>query len=327
MDRLEITSEQVSYRVWSLLIADDAVRQFQGNAGYEDVAEESYSYDSTVGNYRRVAVGDLVIVRNRDEALGIGRIEQLDVLPGQEKVRNRCPYCGSTGFKERTTASVRYRCSPCRNAFDEPRVEMIQVTTYRAHYGGTWQPLEGCLDKDALAEITLSKSDQQSIKAMDRPGTLAAVAARGVRLPERDLAARSARRRSLALAGGRRRAVAAVRRGQDAFRRALIREYGLVCAVSGPAPAEVLEAAHLRPFATTERHCVDEGLLLRADVHRLFDSGLLAIAPDLVVAVAPALLGYAEYRALAGSPLHLPASAPLNRSVVEELYFATTQTW
>ena len=42
-------------RIWSLLIAGDQ-RQFQGNTGYEDVVEESYSYDSTVGNYCRVAV-------------------------------------------------------------------------------------------------------------------------------------------------------------------------------------------------------------------------------------------------------------------------------
>ncbi|MGY4740878.1 HNH endonuclease [Streptomyces sp. ATMOS53] len=79
----------------------------------------------------------------------------------------------------------------------------------------------------------------------------------------------------------------AVRRGQDAFRRALVRRYGMICAVTGPAPAEVLQAAHLRAFAITEQHREEEGILLRSDIHHLFDSGLLAIRPDdFIVQVA-----------------------------------------
>ncbi|CAL9550146.1 hypothetical protein SUDANB60_04403 [Streptomyces sp. enrichment culture] len=327
VDRSEIATPDINGRAWSFLITDVTERQFQGNAGYEDVAEESYSYDSTVGNHRRVKTGDLIVVRNRHEALGIGYIEKLDVLTGQQKVRNRCPHCGSTNFKERTTQEVRYWCSPCQKAFPEPREEVISVTTFQAHYGGTWQPLEGCLDKDDLAEITLSKSDQQSIKAMDRARTLAKVAACGIRLPHEDVAMSSTRRRPSVLSGGRRRTTAAARRGQDAFRKALVHEYGMVCAVTGPAPAEVIEAAHLRPFAVTEQHCVEEGLLLRADIHRLFDSGLLAITPTLLVSIAPSLLGHTEYSALHGTPLHISTDAPLNRHVIEEHYVATTATW
>ncbi|WP_145883039.1 HNH endonuclease signature motif containing protein [Streptomyces sp. BK340] len=327
MDRSEITPADVSARAWSFLLTDVTERQFRGNAGYEDVAEESYSYDSTVGNHRRVRAGDLVVVRSRSEALGVGYIEQLDVLTGQKKERRRCPYCRSTNFKERTTQEVRYWCSPCQKAFPAPILEVISVIAYRAHYGGTWQPLEGCLSKADLAEITLSKSDQQSIKAMDLARTLAAVAARGIRMPHEGVASRSRFQRPSVLMGGRRRTIAAARRGQDAFRKALVREYGMFCAVTGPTPAEALEAAHLRPFAVTEQHHVEEGLLLRADIHRLFDSGLLAIGPNLLVSIAPSLLGYTGYRALHGTPLRIPKDAPLNRRVIEEHYTATTETW
>jgi predicted restriction endonuclease len=97
--------------------------------------------------------------------------------------------------------------------------------------------------------------------------------------------------------------------------------------VTGSAPAEVLEAAHLRPFATTERHRVEEGLLLRADVHRLFDSGLLTISPELVVRVAPSLLGYGAYSALEGGPLCVPKDHALDLNVVKEHYAMTTATW
>ncbi|MER6143092.1 HNH endonuclease [Streptomyces sparsogenes] len=327
MDGVDVTTSTAGDRAWSFLVAGDEEREFQGNTGYEDVVEESYSYDSTVGNHRRVAVGDLVVIRNSREALGIGYIEELDVLPHQQKLRKRCPHCRSTSFKERITQQVRYRCSPCGSTFDRPLVETIKVTAYRAHYGATWQPLEGCVDKAQLVELTLSRSDQQSIKAMDRTRTLAAVAARGVRLPSQGCSLGPTRQRPLELLGGRRRTTAAARRGQDAFRRALVRQYGLICAVTGPSPAEALEAAHLRPFAATERHRVEEGLLLRADIHRVLDSGLLAISPELVVCVAPSVLGYTAYSALNGTPLHLPADAPLNRDLIAEHYATTTATW
>ena len=326
MDMVEIAVAAADGVAWSLLITGGE-RQFQGNAGYEDVTEESYSYDSTVGNHRRVAVGDLVVVRSGREALGIGYIEELDVLRDQEKLRSRCPRCGSTGFKERTTEQPRYRCSPCGTAFGHPRVETIRVTGYRAHYGGTWQPLEGCLGKVQLAELSLSRSDQQSIKAMDRDKTLAAVAARGIRLPAPGRVSGRDRQHPLELPGGRRRTTAAARRGQDAFRRALVRRYGLICAVTGAAPAEVLEAAHLRPFASTEQHRVEEGLLLRADIHHLFDSGLLTVSPELVVCLAPSLLGYVAYSELDGTPLHIPADAAVDRDVFKEHHAVTTATW
>ncbi|MFE2166560.1 HNH endonuclease [Streptomyces sp. NPDC059447] len=107
----------------------------------------------------------------------------------------------------------------------------------------------------------------------------------------------------------------------------MVRQYGLVCAVTGAVPAEVLEAAHLRPFSTTERHLVGEGLLLRSDIHRLFDSGLLAIGQDLTVRIAPSIAGHAAYRDLDGSSLHIPEAAPLDRAVIAEHHAATTTTW
>lgn len=311
---------------WSFLVTGEE-RQFQGNSGYEDIIEESYSYDSTVGNHQHVAVGDLVVVRNGKEALGAGYVEALQVLPDQEKVRSRCPFCTSTGFEERATMLPRFWCSRCKNAFDTPTSETVRVTAFRAHYGGTWQPLDGCLDKTQLSELSLSRSDQQSIKKMDRRRTLTAIDARGVRLPGRRELRRADRLRPQELPGGRRRSAAAVRRGQDGFRRALVREYGLICAVTGAAPAEVLEAAHLRPFAETEQHRVEEGLILRSDVHRLFDSGLLAIDAELVVHVAPSLAGHAVYSALAGVPLRIPPDAPMDRAVVADHHAATVATW
>ncbi|MBD3552434.1 HNH endonuclease [Streptomyces sp. SP18CM02] len=326
MTEVESATPRVGARAWSFLVAGDE-RQFQGNAGYEDIIEESYSYDSTVGNHQHVAVGDLVVVRNGREALGAAYVEALQVLPDQKKVRSRCRFCRSTGFKGRRTMLPRFWCSACKNAFDDPVEETVPVTAFRAHYGGTWQPLDGCLDKAQLRVLSLSRSDQQSIKKLDRLRTLEAIGARGVRLPHPHEGRCAGSHRPQTLPGGSRRATAAVRRGQDAFRRALVRQYGLVCAVTGAAPAEVLEAAHLRPFAETQHHRVEEGLMLRSDVHRLFDSGLLAIDADLVVHVAPSLAGHGLYCELAGVPLQIAHDAPIDRAVVADHHAATVATW
>jgi len=70
-----------------------------------------------------------------------------------------------------------------------------------------------------------------------------------------------------------------LRRGQQRFRDALRRRYGDRCAVTGCDLLDVLEAAHIRPFRGESDHHPENGLLLRADVHTLFDLGLLSIDP------------------------------------------------
>ena len=68
-----------------------------------------------------------------------------------------------------------------------------------------------------------------------------------------------------------------------------------------------LEAAHIVPYSNEGRHDVQNGLLLRADFHRLFDVGLVSVTPDLRVKISPRIReswfnGKAYYR-LDGEPL------------------------
>ncbi|TPK96987.1 MULTISPECIES: HNH endonuclease [unclassified Mesorhizobium] len=93
-----------------------------------------------------------------------------------------------------------------------------------------------------------------------------------------------------------------VRPEQAAFRRALIRLYGTKCLISGNQVEAVIEAAHIVPFSegVEFRNDVGNGLLLRADIHTLFDKSLISIRPvDSRVIVAPSLKGSA-YEKLAG---------------------------
>ncbi|MEZ5080348.1 MAG: HNH endonuclease signature motif containing protein [Thermoleophilia bacterium] len=109
----------------------------------------------------------------------------------------------------------------------------------------------------------------------------------------------------------RRRIIAGIiqRRGQARFRGQLVRAYDGACAMSGCGITEVLEAAHITPYLGPETNRPQNGLLLRADLHTLFDLGLIAIEPHTMkVHLAPTLRD-SEYGRLAGIPLRLPREA------------------
>lgn len=96
-----------------------------------------------------------------------------------------------------------------------------------------------------------------------------------------------------------------VRRGQAAFRERVLAAYKRVCAVTGCRIVDLLEAAHIQPHAEEPNYRVSNGLLLRADIHTLFDLNLLTIDPWYQVQLAPSLMG-SEYKAYSKKPIRLP---------------------
>ncbi len=76
------------------------------------------------------------------------------------------------------------------------------------------------------------------------------------------------------------------RLGQGAFRILVTDVYGRRCAVTGERALPTLEAAHVVPVSKGGQHRVDNGLLLRSDVHTLFDRGYLTVTPDLTFQVS-----------------------------------------
>lgn len=94
-----------------------------------------------------------------------------------------------------------------------------------------------------------------------------------------------------------------VRRGQPKFRRNLIELYGGRCAITGWAPAAVLEAAHIRLHADSGINDSKNGILLRADLHALFDDGLLKIEPETRTVVIDPSLAETPYWTLNGTAL------------------------
>jgi len=98
----------------------------------------------------------------------------------------------------------------------------------------------------------------------------------------------------------------ALRRGQRDFRYRLIAAYGGRCAISGCTILDVLEAAHIHPYRGPETNHVQNGLLLRADLHTLFDCGLIDVEPSTLTVVVDRKLRGTEYEAWHGQPLRRP---------------------
>jgi putative restriction endonuclease len=76
------------------------------------------------------------------------------------------------------------------------------------------------------------------------------------------------------------------RLGQSAFRVLVTDAYQRRCAITGERTLVALEAAHIVPYSEEGGHDVRNGLLLRADFHRLFDAGLVSVTPDLRIRVS-----------------------------------------
>lgn len=79
------------------------------------------------------------------------------------------------------------------------------------------------------------------------------------------------------------------RLGQRAFKAVVLRVYGRRCAMTAEKIRPVLEAAHIRPLPAGGEHRVDNGLLLRSDVHTLYDRGYLGVDTDYRLVVSPRL--------------------------------------
>ena len=67
--------------------------------------------------------------------------------------------------------------------------------------------------------------------------------------------------------------------GQGLFRILVTDAYSRRCAVTGERTLPALEATHIKPYSLAKRHEVSNGLLLRSDLHRLFDEGDLTVDP------------------------------------------------
>ncbi|WP_199743975.1 HNH endonuclease signature motif containing protein [Verrucosispora sp. FIM060022] len=287
-------------RAW-LMLAVGADRQHGGNDGYDDDPDAHYSWDGTVPNARTVAVGDRIVLWDREAVIGASLIEEIETGHA-EKILYRCPRCNRADIKRRKRQSPQFRCFPCSDTFDVATTRVERVETFRSRHDANWLDLGRCLDGRTLRSLCVSPKSQLSMRPLVWDAFVKALrsAGRGRGATFLEDATRWVQSRP----EGHRPARVRVRVGQRGFRQRLLASFGPVCAFTGPGPVAALEAAHLYSYAAVGQHHDDGGLLLRRDIHRLFDQGDIAVDPGtLTISLRDELARYPAYTPLQGRPL------------------------
>ncbi|MFF2020881.1 HNH endonuclease [Streptomyces sp. NPDC058171] len=288
---------------WLMHLGKDPKRV---GGGYDDNSATHYSWDSRVPNATGVQVGDRIVLWDGETSLGLSVIETIETGTGAKDLSS-CPKCGKADIAPRKTMTPKYRCwtKECKAEFDRPAVETVDVITYRARYEAGWLDLQGHLTAPELRALCEEKKSQNALRRLRWDEFRARVESGRNATPLSVID-----RAEDVIAGGHAKRVVRVRKGQPAFRAALLNTFGEVCAFTGTMPATVLEAAHLYSYARKSVHHASGGLLLRRDVHRLFDLGEIAIDPHtLTLDVAVATRAYPVYDQLHGRPLTVPVDA------------------
>lgn len=318
-------------RAWYFL-SFGSKRQHAGNLGYNDDPERTYRYDSFVANHLNVTAGDLAVIVERDGLLGFGRIEDIEPQSGSKELM-RCPIegCGTTGIKQRTTRMPKFRCHNS-HTFDTPLVDRVSCTLYEAHLSQFLRK-KNAIPPDALRKACPRYSDQLAIQELDVQKLLAftsgfqselfellsSVNIRYVEAEEADDSDEPTLSYSPSGSDTRPSVMRQIRfrRGQARFRTNLIRRYGPKCQFTGCSVLDVVEAAHIEPYRGDSDNHPENGLLLRGDLHTLFDLDLIGINPQTFTLYLSPLLISSEYKTLAGANLecgkHRPNSEALAR--------------
>lgn len=301
-------------RVWLLLSFGDD-RNYAGNRGYDEDPRTVYRYDSFVQNHKQLRAGDFVVVRNHDDMLGIGRVDRIDEREGT-KVRYSCPMagCGSSALKLRKQKRPPYFCSKCKSAFENPVASEVPCTLYTAHFGADFVDTPDAVSIEELRGACLVYNGQLAMQRMDPLPIMPRLLAdhplvrnliekgryldAGQGEPDRQgdsqYVPEHLDERELALASIR------LRRGQHQFRAELLRRFEGRCAVTGCAVVDILEAAHIAPYRGVVDNDPSNGLLLRADIHTLFDLDFLGIHPQTLIVHVHETIRGTEYEEFDG---------------------------
>jgi len=293
------------YRAW-LCISKDSHRLSRGGEPWREVAGETYRWDESVQRANDPRPGDVLALW--DDQVGLRGISWIETIKTGSTTRKkpRCPECGQADVNERKTKSPRWRCKRqnCKAEFEQPHYVTDRVVTYTAEYSAGWTPIpSGSVPPARCRSICVRPKSQHSIREIDNSRFEEMLSRLGRPVTHNY----DTRKRTVH--GGFGSATVRVRRGQGALRELLLTRYGSACAITGPCPARALDAAHLYRYSRLGEHHEDGALLLRADVHRLFDDGQLTIDP---LTRCVKLLGEAKdspaYSHLEGSALRVDVS-------------------
>jgi putative restriction endonuclease len=287
MTKIENTT--ISY--WSLKSVSHEDLKYKSIDGYKDEIETKYVYDNSVPNHKQIKSGDVAVLIDKENVLGLAKISQIVIFNGK-KTRRRCPECGSTSYEPRKTKTPKYRCA-CKYEFDEPKEEKIDVTNFEAYYSTSFIVPQKLLTIDVLKPFyPRGYNSNNSMQSMSEDFFTKYYKAEVEKL-NKEFIYPSAEEALNYLSDSyeddyipsekdeRPKIIQSIyaRRGQKMFRDSLRKLYGDKCMITGCEVLDVIEAAHINPYKGKKDNHVTNGLLLRSDIHTLFDLNLIGINP------------------------------------------------
>ncbi|MBE8721179.1 HNH endonuclease [Sphingobacterium pedocola] len=277
--------------LWVLKTVHEDNKASQTVDSYEDSLSEYYNYDNLVPNSKQIVGGDLAILIDKEKILGFARIDSVEASKGKKTVR-RCPECPSTTIDKRKTKKPAYRCNK-GHEFEIPVEEIKAVTKYRANFNSYFsieklnndlKQLRPFYIKGYNQNMSMQRLDISALSlfrtieeklSIDKSTYSGLAPDQGyTKEDEEPYKANNQDEREIAL-----RAIK-LRRGQQDFRKKLLERFDNTCVITGCKIIDILEAAHIRPYKGKNDNHPSNGLLLRADIHTLFDLNLVTIDPE-----------------------------------------------
>lgn len=298
--------------LWVLKTVSDDVKSSQTDS-YEDSLTEHYNYDNLVANSKQITKGDLAIIIDKEKILGFAKIGSIESSAGVKTIR-RCTECTSTTIDRRKTKTPPFRCNN-GHEFEKPVQEKKSVIKYQAKFASfisigkfnndllqlkpfytkgynqnmSMQKLDILsldLFKNIAEKLNIESLNQTTLSPLEgyikntEPYT-------PIEADEREVELRAIK----------------LRRGQQDFRKKLLKNFNNTCAISGCQIIDILEAAHVNPYRGIKDNHLTNGILLRTDLHTLFDLNLIFINPDSLLVEISDLLSGTEYEQYSGISL------------------------
>jgi putative restriction endonuclease len=279
----------MSQNLWVLKSVEDADRALQTVDNYDDKINSVYNYDSKVANFKQIKSGDNIILIDKEKILGFARIEEINEKNGKKIIR-KCPECGSSTVYQRKNIIPAFRCNK-GHAFAKPDEKEVKVKRFSAHYKNTFRDLNAAdvLLNELRPFYIKGYNQNMSMQLLDTEALTIFPEAKLLLGPNNRPPAEDEGIAEQSVDGGYEKnekderpivfRQIKERRGQQKFRSDLFEQYGAVCMITGSRIMDILEAAHINPYRGINDNHVSNGLILRADIHTLFDLNMIGIDP------------------------------------------------
>ena len=294
-----------------------AVTPTSGAAQSLRVSPTAYTYETDDRSKKQIAANDLLFLRDQKRLLAVAHVESVSTEKRAQSV-STCPVCSGTKIEMRKKRDVPYRCSH-GHQFAAPAEEQQLTVVHTAFFPHDFVRITAQIEPAELRPFELTNSRYVKLKLGDITGLCGYVArrdhnvgpilkgwllSRSLQLGDRDAETLGG---ALGVVDEPDRPLQAIRarRGLVSFRDKLITRYGARCMISGCTVLALLEACHVSRYQRPEDNHPANGILLRSDLHTLFDLDLIGINPaDMEVAIHSDLVN-TEYQKLSGTRLML----------------------